>query len=209
MSDITPDIAISREHDLMRNLMYALQGMAHRLDAAEPVDPKDLERACLMVQMYGETIHHTKEEDVIFPALTEDRNIAEHHKKDIARMRGEHRLSELSIRGISRLLPLLEKPALAEEERKSLTDSIRVYTDFMLNHLREEDRHMIPLLRELPPAGAGLVMLGLNEIDRDDVGVVKHEILVHEARSLRDKYRFEGLVMEAEAADPPRSEHIL
>jgi hemerythrin-like domain-containing protein len=109
----------------------------------------DAFRAMLFyIDEFPEKRHHKKETELLFPKL---RARAPRHRELLDRLDGEHHLGEARIRELEHAL--LEYEMMGEPRRAHFEGNAARYVEFYFNHMRLEEREVLPLAEEvLKPA---------------------------------------------------------
>lgn len=130
----TPTEILSREHRMIEQGLEVLDVLATQGEKGE------LDVACAkdlmhFIRRYGDTCHHGKEEDLLFPHL-ESRGFAP-DAGPTAVMRGEHDEGRAHVRHMTAMLA--ESPVTASERQLSFARHARLFTSMLRHHIVKED----------------------------------------------------------------------
>ncbi len=131
---------IHEEHASLSAMLYSLRLMIERGMEDQPAVFFDVLRAMIFyIDEVPEKQHHTKESELLFPAIarrTDDGG------ELISQLESDHRQGEKAVRELQH--KLLAWEILGESRRKEFEEKADLYIDFYLNHIRLEEKHLIP-----------------------------------------------------------------
>lgn len=131
---------IHEEHASLSAMLYSLRLMIERGMEDQPAVFFDVLRAMIFyIDEVPEKQHHTKESELLFPAIarrTDDGG------ELISQLESEHRQGEKAVRELQH--KLLAWEILGESRRKEFEEKADLYIDFYLNHIRLEEKYLIP-----------------------------------------------------------------
>lgn len=160
------------EHVGVGRMLGIMDAMAIRLRAGEPVTPDDLASSIEFLQVFVDQCHHTKEEQLLFPAMRAAGLTAA--EETIIILLADHvrgREGAARIADAARRLAEGEEPAASE-----LAESMSEYTGLLHAHIRREENDCFDIAdRDLPPAVQDELVEGYERIERDVVGEGRHE----------------------------------
>jgi len=140
----TPMGALEAEHEELRRLLRAIQGMAGALHQGHRVDPRDLHLAVRVLHEFADGWHHRKEHDAVLPAVRKSAKDAKPALQELARHDEEcHALAE-------RLRGLADAAAGGDVRdqvhwRLAAVAACRAWEQ----HIRAENRVLAPLLARM------------------------------------------------------------
>jgi len=103
-------------------------------------DPSDGARFVAFFRLYAGAFHHHREEDVLFPALTESLGLP-HDRGPLVALAAQHRELEATM---AALAPLLGGALEAADERRAIEDLARRYTRGLCAHIDAENSVLLP-----------------------------------------------------------------
>lgn len=173
------------EHRAVSRMLDILDGVAASSRRGERLSTADLSQIVEFLHVFVDKCHHTKEEQLLFPAM----RMAEVSGADgaLGGLLADH------VRGrdaAARLGSLVLLRDTAEESaRTELADTIDDYTQLLRSHIvREENECFDPADRELPSAVQEQLADGYERIEREVVGDGVHEGFHALLERLSDSY---------------------
>lgn len=131
---------IHEEHASLSAMLYSLRLMIEKGMEDQPAVFFDVLRAMIFyIDEVPEKQHHTKESELLFPAIarrTDDGG------ELISQLESDHRQGEKAVRELQH--KLLAWEILGESRRKEFEEKADLYIDFYLNHIRLEEKYLIP-----------------------------------------------------------------
>ena len=128
------------EHASLSAMLYSLRLMIEKGMEDQPAVFFDVLRAMIFyIDEVPEKQHHTKESELLFPAIarrTDDGG------ELISQLESDHRQGEKAVRELQH--KLLAWEILGESRRKEFEEKADLYIDFYLNHIRLEEKYLIP-----------------------------------------------------------------
>jgi hemerythrin-like domain-containing protein len=140
----TVDI-IKMEHQALAAMLRSVTMLIaqHRSDGTAPAF--DAFRAMLFyIDEFPEKRHHKKETELLFPKL---RARTPQHRELLDRLDQEHHLGEGRIRELEHAL--LGYEMMGEARRAAFEDKAARYVEFYLNHMKLEEREVLPLAEQV------------------------------------------------------------
>lgn len=152
------------EHIGVARMLSIIDHMAHRVGAGEGADADDLAHVIEFLRVFVDRCHHTKEEQLLFPAL---RAAGISSVEDtLVTLMAEHVRGREAVARIAEEAPA--GPGLAE--------SMTAYTSLLREHIRKEEHDCFDLAdSELPATMKEQLAQGYDRIERDVVGGGVHE----------------------------------
>ena len=131
---------IHEEHASLSAMLYSLRLMIERGMEDQPAVFFDVLRAMIFyIDEVPEKQHHTKESELLFPAIA--RRTVDGGEL-ISQLESDHRQGEKAVRELQH--KLLAWEILGESRRKEFEEKADLYIDFYLNHIRLEEKYLIP-----------------------------------------------------------------
>jgi len=159
------------EHVGVGRMLGILDAMAGRLRAGDSVGAEDLAQAMEFLRVFVDQCHHTKEEDLLFPAMRAAKTSAEETIVILLadHVRGREEVARMSVAAQR----LAGGDKAANDELAEIT--IR-YTRLLHAHIRREENDCFDAAdRELPSETQGELAEGYERIERDVIGEGRHE----------------------------------
>lgn len=133
-------LSLTNEHQMISELLGALQTHASRLRSGASVDPADLARFSEVLRELVDYRHHEKEEGILLPILA--RNGFAWSTGLLAELRAEH--SHLRYL-IDVLCQAAAKDAAgSREERRQIAEAVSAFVEFKRAHIRKEETLLLP-----------------------------------------------------------------
>jgi hemerythrin-like domain-containing protein len=176
---------LREEHKAIKVALSILNHVSSKLESGEEVDQEDLGRILEFIRTFVDTCHHGKEEDLLFVAL---------ENADISRARGliaavlrEHEIGRSYVRNMREAV---EKYKTAEHSYLSrFVENAKKYAQLLDTHIGKEDNILYPMAdTDLPEETQHELIEKFEELERDRIGIGKHEELHELLHHLRDKY---------------------
>lgn len=109
-----------------------------------PADFKPLRAMLLYIDEFPERLHHVKETQVLFRRL---RDASPQARDLLDRLDADHAHGEAGIRALQH--ELLAYELLGESRRESFVQALQRYAHFYLEHMRTEEREILPLAEQV------------------------------------------------------------
>ncbi len=140
---------IEAEHRNMARVLKALEAIAERADARPQADDVDrLFDICQYVRVFPDAIHHPKEDRYIFDAL---RTEAPEHHELLDKVQHQH---QVCTDHTERLYQTVRAYAENNVNAATLKEVVQDYLRFQFEHMRLEEREVLPLAEKLLDAQA-------------------------------------------------------
>jgi hemerythrin-like domain-containing protein len=138
-------LSLTDEHQMISELLAALQTYATRLRSGMSVDPADLGRFSEVFRELVDYRHHEKEEGVLLPLLA--RNGFAWSSGLLAELRAEH--SHLRYL-IEVLCQAAAKDAAvgSREEQRQIAEAVSAFVEFKRAHIRKEETLLLPAIAQ-------------------------------------------------------------
>jgi len=174
------------EHVGVGRMLGVMDAMAARLQAGEAVPADDVAQTVEFLQVFVDQCHHTKEEKLLFPAISAA-NITS-AQDAIAILLGDH---DHGREAVARMAAATERLVAGDESGKAeLLAVIPGYTQLLHAHIRREESDCFDVAdRELPAAVQEELVAGYERIERDVVGQGRHEAFHAMIDRLSEDYR--------------------
>jgi hemerythrin-like domain-containing protein len=169
---MTATADLRSEHGGVDRMLRIMDGMAERVRAGERADPDALAEVIEFLRVFVDQCHHTKEEQLLFPALRAAGITSV--EATIETLLAEHAQGRATV---ARIVAAAASPADgADAVQEPLAEVLGEYTQLLRAHIRREEGDCFSVAdRELPAA----VQIGLNEgydrIESEVVGEGRHE----------------------------------
>ncbi|MFC5498720.1 hemerythrin domain-containing protein [Caenimonas terrae] len=131
---------IHEEHAAVAAMLRSLQAMVQQGPGEAPERFFDVVRAMLFyIDEFPGQRHHPKESNLLFPRVLQ---VCPELMPVIEQLESEHLSGEGNVRELQHKLAAWEY--LGESRRPDFEDAARKYVDFYLNHMRVEERELLP-----------------------------------------------------------------
>lgn len=131
---------IHDEHRALVAMLSAMRGVAERLSRqAQPRDFDVMRAILLYIDEFPERLHHRQEATTLFPRV---RAKAPELGPVLDRLDAEHEQGEAAVRALEHQLLAWEQ--LGEPRREPFMAALARYSAFYLEHLRIEEREVLP-----------------------------------------------------------------
>ncbi len=160
------------EHEGILLMLRILNKVCDRLEAGALVSADHLASILEFLQVFADQCHHGKEEDLLFPAM--EAAGVPRQGGPIGVMLHEHTLGRGYIRGMGEALASYQ--AGAPGAAASFAQHARHYIALLTQHIEKENNVLFPMAdRHLPAAKQEELFEGFEAIERERIGVGKHE----------------------------------
>jgi len=181
-----PTEVLITEHNAVLVALQILEKVGDALATGAVDSPEHLGQLIDFFKGFVDRCHHGKEEDVLFPEL--EKHGVPREAGPIGVMLSEHEIGRGYIRGMSGGLDRLRRG------EKGAVDGIREnaagYRELLKAHIYKENNVLFPMAdRLLPSAEEAAIVERFEEIERDRVGVGKHEAYHEMLHHLKEIYR--------------------
>lgn len=160
------------EHVGVSRMLAIMEAMAARLESGQPVESDDVAQAIEFLRVFADQCHHTKEEQLLFPAMLAEAVTSA--RETVRILMDEHVQARAAVSQIARDAQRLAEgdPSAAPE----LAERVRDYTRLLHGHIRREETDCFATAdAELSPEIAQDLVAGYDRIERDVVGEGRHE----------------------------------
>ena len=178
----SPADVLRSEHDAIRSLLGALEGMVERIRSDNAIPKDDLYDAVAVVAEFADRCHQAKEEAVLIPELAKASPraaaIAERLKADHVAFRGHVKL-------IKELLPKSRTKAV----RRRIAGHLATYVRTHREHMRLVDEELLPEIdRSLKPEQRARIGREFERVERAEIGWGMRDAYGAIIRRLADTY---------------------
>lgn len=132
---------MKHEHDIILQVVDALEKNAEDLMDGHPFNPEFYLKFIDFQRNYADKFHHAKEENILFPELQKQKETADN--PEIKLLIHQHILTRAYVDNI-------EKALESENIRKIITNAID-YGKMIRGHIKREDNQYFPLVERLLP----------------------------------------------------------
>jgi hemerythrin-like domain-containing protein len=181
-----PTEELVTEHNAVLVALQILEKVDAALAAGSTDAPEHLGQLIDFLKGFVDRCHHGKEEDVLFPEL-EKRGLPR-EGGPIGVMLAEHIIGRKHIRGMSEGLDRLRQGDSRAVE--AIRENSSGYRELLKAHIHKENNILFPMAdRLLNDDDAARIIDRFEEIERDRVGVGKHEAYHEMLHGLKELYR--------------------
>lgn len=176
---------LKQDHEDMRTMVAVLIEMANRFEEGEPVAADDVRLLVQYMDTFVNRCHHTKEEQLLFPALEEAGLEREGGPLEI--MSAEHQLEGNFLAGLS---DALARYANGDEQAgQVVAQYARDLSTLLTRDMEQEDQLIYPLAeQQLSQQQQDELAEGFDRIEREVLGPKKHQDYHAMAHSLAERY---------------------
>ncbi len=181
-----PTEELIAEHKAVLVALEILEKVETAIAAGSDDAPQHLGQLIDFFRGFVDRCHHGKEEDVLFPEL-EKRGLLR-DGGPIGVMLAEHEIGRKYIRGMSEGLDRLRQGDRGAVN--AIRENSTGYRELLNTHIYKENSILFPMAdRFLNDDDAAKIIDRFEEIERDRVGVGKHEAYHEMLHSLKELYR--------------------
>jgi hemerythrin-like domain-containing protein len=176
---------LKQDHDDMRTMVAVMAEMATRFDEGEHVSADDLEQVVEYMRTFVARCHHTKEEDLLFPALEEAGMQRDGGPLEI--MTAEHTLETNFLAGMN---DAVSRYANGDDSAgQAITQYVRDYAALLSRDMEQEDQLILPLAeQQLSKARQEEIASEFEKVERETLGPKLHEPYHQLAHELAERY---------------------
>jgi hemerythrin-like domain-containing protein len=177
---------LKQDHDDMRTMVAVLAEMASRFDEGDTVPVDDLRQVMGYMDVFVNRCHHTKEEEVLFPAL-EDAGLQREGGGPLEIMQAEHQLETNFLEGMN---DAFGRYANGDAQAgQVISQYARDYAALLSRDMEQEDQLLLPIAeQQLPEAKQEDMAQQLESIEREVLGPKRHEPYHAMAHRLAELY---------------------
>lgn len=160
------------EHAGVARMLGIMDAMASRVGDGARFDGTELDEVIEFLRVFVDQCHHTKEEQLLFPALSAANvtSVAE----TVAILRADHERGRATAARIAALTDRLAEDDAAASA--GLVEAMTDYTAHLRDHIRREEGDCFDVAdRELPAPVQDELNVGYAQVERDVVGEGRHE----------------------------------
>jgi hemerythrin-like domain-containing protein len=173
------------EHDGIKLMLNILSVIVGQVDNGEVIDTNDLDQSMEFITVFVDHCHHSKEEELLFPALTAAGVPLEGGPVGV--MLHEHIQGRRSVQAMSDALARYKAG-----DKKAIHDfagNARQYINMLNAHIDKENNVLYPMGEKLlsDEIDARLVE-GFSIIERERIGEGKHEQFHEMLQRLKNQY---------------------
>jgi len=172
VNDMSATADLRSEHVGVGRMLGIMDAMAGCAQSGEPLDSGDLAQTIEFLRVFVDQCHHTKEEELLFPAMrAANMKSAE---ETIVILLADHAQGR---EAVARIATTAQRLAEGDESASAeFADVISGYTRLLHDHIRREENDCFDAAdRELTKAVQDELAVGYERIERDVVGEGVHE----------------------------------
>jgi hemerythrin-like domain-containing protein len=182
---VKPTEDLIAEHNGVLVALQILEKVEAALGAKNEQAPVHLGQLLDFFKGFVDRCHHGKEEDVLFPEL-EQRGV-KREGGPIGVMLMEHDAGRGRVRAMSEGLDRLRRGEV--DAVTTIRDNAAAYRELLAAHIHKENNVLFPMADRLVPDDVAATLAEkFEEIERDRVGVGKHEAYHAMLHTLKDLY---------------------
>lgn len=176
---LNPTSELTHEHEVVLLVVAAMEREAARIRAGGQIDSESVEKMVIFTREFTDACHHTKEEQVLFPLLTEKVPAA---VNPVNVMLAEHEQGRAHVRAIAEALP--EAGTGDPFAAFAVAGGLEGYTGLLRAHIEKENKVLFPLAeRSLGAEDKAVLASEFERVEREETGKGVHEkyhALAHE-----------------------------
>jgi hemerythrin-like domain-containing protein len=173
------------EHDVIMQVLGALECMAEQAEAGAGVDAGHGRMAVEVFRHFVDGCHHSKEEQQLFPALIPHGLTAD--QGPVAVMLHEHQQGRQQVRELEMALSAVEGSEKQAAARFAL--AARSYIRLLRDHIAKENQVLFPLAAQMLSEEEGAELLAaFDKVEHEDMGPGMHEKYLDLADELARHY---------------------
>lgn len=190
---MTPTSVLSDEHRVIEIVLDCLERMSAQAQESGRLDGESAATALDFLRNFADRCHHGKEEDLLFPALTEKGMPREHGPVGV--MLHEHELGRALIRGMAEQI---EGAAAGEATAVgSFAENAAGYVELLRAHIQKEDQILFPMATQfLSETEQHDLLAAFDTVEHDHIGDGVHDKYLSIARSLAEKFGVEHAALD-------------
>lgn len=163
---------LQSEHIGVSRMMSIMEHMALQTRAGQPPKSGDLAQAIEFLRVFVDKCHHTKEEQLLFPAI-HDAGMTSVDEV-VAVLLADHVKGRALVARIAAATHLLAEGD--ESASTELADAMAEYTTLLRAHIRREENDCFaPADRELPATAQHELAEGYERVEREVIGEGVHD----------------------------------
>jgi len=181
----SPTTILMTEHEAIKTMLNILENLATRFEKGELVDLEQVKKALEFISGFADRCHHTKEEDLLFPAL--EKAGIPRQGGPIGVMLAEHDEGRSHVRAMKEAAERLERGD--KQAGLDWARHARAYVSLLNQHIFKEDNILYPMGNERLSAEAQRKLLEeFERVEKEIMGPGKHEYFEAILEELKNKY---------------------
>jgi hemerythrin-like domain-containing protein len=163
------------EHVIISEVIKVLDIAAEKLAAGEKIKPEIFEKILDIIKNFADRCHHGKEEDVLFPLISErDAKQAQVIKFFLE----DHLKGRNFVRGM--------REALAKNDADGIVKNAKGYTGLLPTHIKKENAIFPRWIQPLPEETKEELSERFEDIEKKVIGIGKHQEYIREIEKLKN-----------------------
>jgi hemerythrin-like domain-containing protein len=180
-----PTEQLKEEHQAIKVMLRISEKACQKLESGEEVNPEHLEQMVEFIRVFADKCHHGKEEDLLFTAM-EEAGIPK-ESGPIGVMLTEHDMGRGYVRGMSEAVT--QYKAGDRKASSAIVENARNYIALLTQHIDKEDHILYPMAdMHLSEERQKELVEEFERVEREEIGVGKHEELHQLLEHLREAY---------------------
>ncbi len=166
-----PGEILIREHQEIRRLLSALDGMADFIRRKDALPDEYMEKAVAVVAEFADKCHHGKEEKALFPAISK---ASPNAGAELARrLTSDHRAFRKIVESMVELIP---DATIKRDSRTLLAKHVSTYSRLLREHMRVEEEQLVPEVEgAIEPAKRKEIAREFERMDEESMGRGGHQ----------------------------------
>lgn len=176
---------LREEHQGVILALSILEEIAKRLKAKKDVDPAHLKQLLEFLQVFVDKCHHSKEENVLFPAM--EKAGIPNEGGPIGMMLIEHNEGRGFIKGLAEAIKKYEGGD--KKAPTAIIANIKGYSNLLKSHIDKEDNILYQIAEmHLGKKEQAKLLKEFEKLEKEKIGVGKHEEFHKMLDHLKDIY---------------------
>ncbi len=195
---------LRHEHEALTLVLSILEKLCGRLANGEEVNPEHFGQVLEVIQVFGDQCHHAKEEEFLFPAI-EAAGVPKASR--LLDVMNDHEKCRILIRQLA--AAWLKHRSGDPAGARAVITSARDYSEFLRDHIREEDDVLYPLAEARLPADIQRQLLEQFErLEIERIGAGRYEQFHKTLDSLKQAYLDRSEDEPEKTQPPPRASFL-
>ncbi len=159
-----PTDVLMQEHRVIERMLNILNNAADSVEKGEDVPMTVFEEAIDFIRNFADKWHHSKEEDMLYPAM--ERRGVPAHGGPIGVMLVEHDMGRKFVSGMAAAVERYKKGD--EGAKEAIVENARGYASLLGEHIPKEDTILYPMANQvLSPKDNGELMERFEKVEKE------------------------------------------
>jgi hemerythrin-like domain-containing protein len=163
---------LKAEHGAIKLVLRIIEKMCERLKSGDDVQPEHLEQVLEFLKVFADKCHHTKEEELLFPAL--EKIGVPREEGPIGVMLAEHNKARQYVKGMGE--GIARYKAGGGRAAAKIVENGMAYIRILTAHIDKEDNVLYPIAdARLPKSVQDELLARFDKVETQKIGDGKHE----------------------------------